>query len=184
MNTEKEINLSDYTYPLPDERIAKYPLAKRDQSKLLYYHKGSIKHKGFNDIQTLLPDGATLFFNNTKVIPARLIFHKATGAQIEIFLLKPIAPSPILSIVMEERQTVVWECMIGNFKKWKEEIPLERVLTIGPKKLILKASIENRESRQIKFSWNDSFHFIFRNSRSIGKSTPSTLLEQATRSRR
>nr|WP_323758149.1 S-adenosylmethionine:tRNA ribosyltransferase-isomerase [Roseivirga sp.] len=155
MNTEKEINLSDYTYSLPDERIAKYPLAKRDQSKLLHYHKGTIEHKSFKDIEGLIPDQSTLFFNNTKVIPARLIFHKSTGAQIEIFLLKPISPSPILSVVMEERKTVTWECMIGNVKKWKEDIPLVRELNLGDKKIILQASIHDREKRQIQFSWND-----------------------------
>ncbi|WP_339607053.1 S-adenosylmethionine:tRNA ribosyltransferase-isomerase [uncultured Roseivirga sp.] len=155
MNTEKEINLSDYTYSLPDERIAKYPLAKRDQSKLLHYHDGSIEHKNFKDIEALIPDQSTLFFNNTKVIPARLIFHKSTGAQIEIFLLKPISPSPILSIVMEERETVIWECMIGNVKKWKEDIPLVRELIIDDNKITLQASIHDREKRQIQFSWND-----------------------------
>jgi len=155
MNTEKEINLSDYTYSLPDERIAKYPLAKRDQSKLLHYHNGSIEHKNFKDIEALIPDQSTLFFNNTKVIPARLIFHKSTGAQIEIFLLKPISPSPILSIVMEERETVIWECMIGNVKKWKEDIPLVRELIIDDNKITLQASIHDREKRQIQFSWND-----------------------------
>ena len=155
MNTEKEINLSDYTYSLPDERIAKYPLAKRDQSKLLHYHNGSIEHKNFKDIEALIPDQSTLFFNNTKVIPARLIFHKSTGAQIEIFLLKPISPSPILSIVMEERETVIWECMIGNVKKWKEDIPLVRELNIDDNKITLQANIHDREKRQIQFSWND-----------------------------
>ncbi|WP_394330280.1 S-adenosylmethionine:tRNA ribosyltransferase-isomerase [Roseivirga echinicomitans] len=155
MNTEKEINLSDYTYSLPDERIAKYPLDKRDLSKLLHYHKGVIEHKKFKEIEELIPDHSTLFFNNTKVIPARLIFHKSTGAQIEIFLLKPISPSPILSVVMEERETVIWECMIGNFKKWKDDIPLMRDLILGDKNIILQASIHDREKRQIKFSWND-----------------------------
>ncbi|KYG80890.1 S-adenosylmethionine tRNA ribosyltransferase [Roseivirga seohaensis] len=155
MKPEKEINLSNYTYSLPDERIAKYPLAKRDQSKLLHYHNGLIEHKSFKDIEALIPDQSTLFFNNTKVIPARLIFHKSTGAQIEIFLLKPISPSPILSVVMEERETVIWECMIGNVKKWKDDIPLVRQLTIGEKNITLSASIHDRESRQIQFSWSD-----------------------------
>ncbi|MGW8121876.1 S-adenosylmethionine:tRNA ribosyltransferase-isomerase [Roseivirga echinicomitans] len=156
MKIEKEINLSDYTYSLPDERIAKYPLAKRDQSKLLHYHAGIIEHKNFKDIQELIPNQATLFFNNTKVIPARLIFHKSTGAQIEIFLLKPISPSPILSVVMEERETVLWECMIGNVKKWKEDIPLARILTLADKEIQLQASIYDREKRQVQFTWNDA----------------------------
>ncbi|MFT6215216.1 MAG: S-adenosylmethionine:tRNA ribosyltransferase-isomerase [Roseivirga sp.] len=149
------INLADYTYKLADEKIAKYPLAERDQSKLLHYKKGSITHEKFRDIIELIPKESTLFFNNTKVIPARLIFNKATGAQIEIFLLKPIAPSEILSIVMEERTSVTWECMVGNFKKWKDEIPLERSLEINGGEVVLKAKVVDRDKKSIQFEWDN-----------------------------
>ncbi|MFT7270430.1 MAG: S-adenosylmethionine:tRNA ribosyltransferase-isomerase [Roseivirga sp.] len=149
------INLADYTYELADEKIAKYPLAERDQSKLLHYKKGSITHEKFRDIIELIPKESTLFFNNTKVIPARLIFNKATGAQIEIFLLKPIAPSEILSIVMEERTSVTWECMVGNFKKWKDEIPLERSLEINGGEVVLKAKVVDRDKKSIQFEWDN-----------------------------
>ncbi|MFT7056229.1 MAG: S-adenosylmethionine:tRNA ribosyltransferase-isomerase [Roseivirga sp.] len=149
------INLADYTYELADEKIAKYPLAERDQSKLLHYKKGSITHEKFKDIIELIPKESTLFFNNTKVIPARLIFNKATGAQIEIFLLKPIAPSEILSIVMEERTSVTWECMVGNFKKWKDEIPLERSLEINGGEVVLKAKVVDRDKKSIQFEWDN-----------------------------
>jgi S-adenosylmethionine:tRNA ribosyltransferase-isomerase len=156
MTPEKnQINLTDYTYALVDEKIAKYPLAERDQSKLLYYKEGCIAHKNFKEIVELIPRGSTLFFNNTKVIPARLIFNKATGAQIEIFLLKPIRPSEILSIVMEERQSTQWECMVGNFKKWKDASVLERIIQINGRTILLKASVVNRENKQILFEWND-----------------------------
>jgi S-adenosylmethionine:tRNA ribosyltransferase-isomerase len=152
---KKHINLADYTYELADEKIAKYPLAERDQSKLLHYKKGSITHEKFKDIIELIPKESTLFFNNTKVIPARLIFNKATGTQIEIFLLKPIAPSEILSIVMEERTSVTWECMVGNFKKWKDEIPLERSLEINGGEVVLKAKVVDRDKKSIQFEWDN-----------------------------
>lgn len=153
---KSQINLADYNYDLADEKIAKYPLAERDQSKLLHYQNGSISHKNFKDIVELIPEKSTLFFNNTKVIPARLIFNKATGAQIEIFLLKPVSPSEILSIVMEERESVIWECMVGNFKKWKDESSLERSLNLNGRQVLLKAKVINREKKTIQFDWNDS----------------------------
>jgi S-adenosylmethionine:tRNA ribosyltransferase-isomerase len=153
---EIQINLSEYTYDLADEKIAKYPLAERDQSKLLYYDQGAIRHKNFKDLVDLVPANSTLFFNNTKVIPARLLFNKSTGAQIEIFLLNPISPSTILSIVMEEKQSVAWQCMVGNFKKWKDESPLERVLSFNGSEVILKAYVEDRGKRLIRFEWSDT----------------------------
>ncbi|MFT7382290.1 MAG: S-adenosylmethionine:tRNA ribosyltransferase-isomerase, partial [Roseivirga sp.] len=147
---EIQINLSEYTYDLADEKIAKYPLAERDQSKLLFYQQGAIVHRNFKDVVELIPAKTTLFFNNTKVIPARLIFNKKTGAQIEIFLLKPFLPSTILSIVMEEKQSVAWECMVGNFKKWKDDNPLERVLTLNGSQVSLKAYVHDRKKRLIR----------------------------------
>jgi S-adenosylmethionine:tRNA ribosyltransferase-isomerase len=153
---EIQINLSEYTYDLADEKIAKYPLAERDQSKLLFYQQGAIVHRNFKDVVELIPAKTTLFFNNTKVIPARLIFNKKTGAQIEIFLLKPFLPSTILSIVMEEKQSVAWECMVGNFKKWKDDNPLERVLTLNGSQVSLKAYVHDRNKRLIRFEWNDA----------------------------
>ncbi len=147
------INLSDYVYDLPEERIAKYPLEKRDLSKLLFYKQGAIHHQGFKDIVDLIPKGSTLAFNNTRVIPARMIFYKDTGAQIEIFLLKPVAPSNILSLVMEERAIVQWECMIGNFKKWKHGQVLRRVLEDGEKKVEVSVEVTDEETKTVQFSW-------------------------------
>ena len=94
----RQINISDYNYPLPDERIAKFPIARRDQSKLLVYDKGAISDDIFCHITDHLPAGALMVFNNTKVIHARLHFHKETGAQIEIFLLEPAEPADYESI--------------------------------------------------------------------------------------
>ena len=114
------MNLQDYTYDLPDSRIAKHPLKKRDASKLLYYHKGEIQHHQFSTIPDLLPAKSLLVFNDTKVIPARLIMNKETGARIEIFLLEPILPSNVHEQVMSSKLSTTWKVMIGNSKKWKE----------------------------------------------------------------
>ena len=88
-----KLDINDYSYHLPNERIAQYPLPQRDQSKLLVYDKGIIRHEIFSNLVNFLPPGATLFFNETKVIPARLFFQKETGAVIEVFLLNPVKPS-------------------------------------------------------------------------------------------
>lgn len=149
------ISLADYVYDLPDERIAKYPLEERDLSKLLHYQEGDINHKGFKDIVDLIPEGSTLAFNNTKVIPARMIFYKDTGAQIEIFLLKPVTPSNILSLVMEERAEVQWECMIGNFKKWKNRQVLKRTLLDDEKEIEVSVEVTSEASKTVRFSWEN-----------------------------
>ena len=148
-------DLNEINYTLPDNRIAKYPLAKRDESKLLVYHSGEIKDKQFNELPQLLSTDTTIFFNNTKVIPARLFFQKDTGAQIEIFLLNPVAPTHIISLMMEESGPVVWECMVGNFKKWKEETVLQRRLEHDGISVVLSAKIQDREKKQIEFTWSD-----------------------------
>ena len=114
------MNLQDYTYDLPDSRIAKHPLKERDASKLLYYHKSEIQHHQFSTIPDLLPEKSLLVFNDTKVIPARLIMNKETGARIEIFLLEPILPSNVHEQVMSSKLPTTWKVMIGNSKKWKE----------------------------------------------------------------
>ncbi len=151
-----QVNLAEYTYHLADEKIAKYPLTERDQSKLLYYQQGSIAHRSFKDIVDLIPANTSLFFNNTKVIPARLIFNKSTGAQIEIFLLKPQLPSSILSLVMEEKQSVAWECMVGNFKKWKDDSRLERILDLNGSTVHLWAKVLDRDKKLISFEWDNA----------------------------
>lgn len=154
MKKPPEIDPARYRYELPDSRIARYPLAKRDQSKLLHYHKGKINHLNFNKITDLIEPGSSLFFNNTKVIPARMIFHKDTGGQIEIFLLKPVSPSHILSLVMEEKHSVSWECMIGNFKKWRGGQRLTRQLTSKASSCSLEVQVEYRNI--VRFTWNNS----------------------------
>jgi S-adenosylmethionine:tRNA ribosyltransferase-isomerase len=113
------LNLDDFHYELPQERIAKHPPKERGTSKLLVYKKGEIQHQSFGDIVDHITEGATLVFNDTKVIPARIILHKETGARIEIFLLEPIAPSSVHEEVMATEKQCTWKCLIGNAKKWK-----------------------------------------------------------------
>lgn len=153
-------DLQSINYHLDNDRIAKHPLSNRDDSKLLYFKGGNIRDEVFSSITNVLEPGTSLFFNNTKVIPARLFFQKDTGAQIEIFLLKPILPSTVISVVMEERKRVTWECMVGNLKKWREGQLLSRVLETGRDSIKVEASILDRTSKQITFSWdNPNFSF-------------------------
>lgn len=114
----KEIQIRDYNYPLPDERIAKYPLPERDQSKLLIYDKGKVSEDTFCHLPEYLPKGALMVFNNTKVIRARLHFHKETGALIEVFLLEPAFPEEYQEN-FAAREKCTWYCLVGNAKKWK-----------------------------------------------------------------
>ncbi len=113
------LKLDDFLYDLPNNKIARQPANERGQSKLLFYDRGSISHHSFSMIEKLLPRESLLVFNDTKVIPARLILYKETGARIEIFLLEPIKPSSVHEEVMNEKKTCSWKCMIGNAKKWK-----------------------------------------------------------------
>lgn len=146
------LNLKDYTYELPEERIAEFPLEKRDASNLLVYRKGNISHRKFRDLPGQLPPDATLFFNNTRVLPARLIFHKKTGARIELFLLEPMRPTADVAGAMVARNDVTWKCMIGNLKKWKSE-DLELRLSGRSGAFILTASLEDREEGLVRLRW-------------------------------
>jgi S-adenosylmethionine:tRNA ribosyltransferase-isomerase len=164
------LDLSQYIYELPDERIARFPVEPRDSSKLLLYQNKQVAQTQFSDLGNHLPQNTFLVFNNTKVIPARLFFQKATGAVIEIFLLNPTEPSTVISQVMEATDTCTWACMIGNKKKWKGEILSSRfkatVATVeGLKSKVgdderfeieLKAELIDSEQNLVKFSWSES----------------------------
>ena len=119
MEETKHIKISDYNYPLPDERIAKFPLPVRDQSKLLVYRHGEVSETRFTSLPDYLEAGELMIFNNTKVIQARLHFRKETGALIEIFCLEPIQPIDYV-LIFQQTSLAAWRCMIGNLKKWKE----------------------------------------------------------------
>ena len=125
----RNIQIADYNYSLPDERIARYPLPERDHSKLLIYRPGeAVTHRHFYDLPTLLPEGALMVMNNTRVIQARLHFTKTTGALIEVFLLEPHTPREYQQN-FSSSSSVSWICMVGNLKKWKGEI-LQREITL------------------------------------------------------
>ena len=159
MKEASSIDLSEFNYNLPEERIAKFPLEERDASKLLTYRNGAIEHQVFRKLSELLPAGSSLFFNNTKVIPARIIMKKPTEGRVEIFLLNPILPSTIMSLVMEERQSVTWKCMIGNLRRWKQG-PLTGHLQVEKGTVKVQAFLEDRENKIVRFEWDDpSFSF-------------------------
>ena len=130
MTRTEQIQIEDYKYHLPDERIAKYPLEQRDQSKLLHYHGGEIQEYGFRSLPDLLPKGALMIFNNTKVIYARLHFQKSTGANIEIFCLEPHTPTDYAQSFAQPR-SCSWICMVGNLKKWKEGALVKEIEVAG-----------------------------------------------------
>nr|MCU0467409.1 S-adenosylmethionine:tRNA ribosyltransferase-isomerase [Arcicella sp.] len=156
----QEIKLSDYTYDLPDERIAKFPLPKRDESKLQVYRQGQITHDIFKNITDYLPKNCTLVFNNTKVIPARIHFQKSTGAIIQLFLLHPVLPTSVINLAMEVTQECVWECMIGNRKRWKKGDILTQNISIEGQTIEVKAEVYDEEKNHVKLSWTNGLSFV------------------------
>ncbi len=155
MNDPKQIHIADYDYPLPDERIAKYPKAVRDESKLLLYRAGEIGEDVFRGLPAHLPAGALMVFNNTKVIQARLHFHKSTGALIEVFCLEPHTPRDYQQNFAATRR-VTWTCLVGNLKKWKEG-RLEREISVGGRKITLTAERVgvSGTGHEVVFDWGD-----------------------------
>ena len=138
-----------FTYDLPDDRIARHPLAQRDHSKLLVYDRGKISHHHFFDLPQLLPAQSTLFFNNTAVIPARLYFYKKTGAKIELLLLNPAADGQPLAMAMDARHQATWKCAIGNLKRWQEGA----VLVQTKNEMELKATLQHRDQGLVGLEW-------------------------------
>lgn len=155
-NATKGICIKDYNYDLPDGRIAKFPMRERDHSKLLVYNKGNITEDVFYNIPDHLPQGALMVFNNTKVIQARLHFHKETGAQIEVFLLEPAAPADYEQM-FQSRGHCSWLCLVGNLKKWKDGA-LSVVFDVCGRSVTLSATRagEVHGSFMIDFNWDDT----------------------------
>ncbi len=149
-------DLSQYQYDLPNDRIAKHPLDQRDASKLLIYKEGEITHKRFSDALDYLPSGSTIFFNNTKVIAARLYFFKPTGAKIEVFLTEPMAPFTDFQQAFGATKSCMWKCIIGNLKKWKDG----EVLSMKMDQTHLTASLEDRGNNLVRFEWEDQVPFL------------------------
>lgn len=162
MMDTKHIKISDYNYQLPDEKIAKYPLAQRDHSKLLLYKQGTVTEDIFCHLPKYLPSGALMVFNNTKVIQARMHFRKETGALIEIFLMEPASPVDYEQI-FQSHGHCAWRCMIGNLKKWKEG-PLHRKFCINGHTFVLTVTRDDAKNAEvatgtnfwINFDWNSA----------------------------
>lgn len=156
----RNIRISDYNYPLPDHRIAKHPLAAREQCKLLCYKVGGEICEGhFYDVPAVLPEKAMLVYNNTRVINARLRFRKSTGSTIEIFCLEPVAPCDY-QLIFQTTQSCTWLCLVGNSKRWKQG-PLTQEIEVDGKTVTLEANRGERRgnSFEIEFSWNGDVTF-------------------------
>ncbi len=154
--TEKLL-IEDYNYPLPDERIAKYPLAERDHSKLLIYKEGKVSESIFYKIDEYLPADSLLVYNNTRVIQARLVFHKETGARIEVFCLEPIAPHDY-QLNLSSTTGCTWKCMIGNLKKWKGGVLALQLPPSGGERGGLQAELLSTtgNTHEVRFTWDDN----------------------------
>lgn len=152
----KHIQIKDYNYELPDGRIAKFPIAQRDHSKLLVYNKGNVSEDMFYNIANYLPKGSLMIFNNTRVIQARIHFRKETGALIEVFLLEPAQPADYEQMFQTTKRCS-WLCMVGNLKKWKEG-SLKRTFEINGFEVTLTAmrSHEQGTSQWVDFHWDDA----------------------------
>ncbi len=155
------IRIEDFNYDLPDERIAKYPLKERDLSKLLVYKDGKPGEMKFTDIPDLLPEGALMVFNDTKVVPARLHFQRETGAHIEIFCLDPVLPEEYVTM-FAETEKCRWKCIVGNVKRWKNDTLLYNPLNDPEiKDMNLRADLVERdgETSVVEFRWDNGAPF-------------------------
>ncbi|MDE6803131.1 MAG: S-adenosylmethionine:tRNA ribosyltransferase-isomerase [Muribaculaceae bacterium] len=153
----QDIKIADFDYPLPDGRIASHPLARRDACRLLLSQPdGQLSHRRFSELPNLLPPSPLMVCNNTRVINARMAFHKSSGARIEVFLLEPLAPSDYV-LAFQCRGRCVWKCMVGNLKRWKDA-PLIMTLNIGGRELQLSArrlEALDGNAHAVEFTWND-----------------------------
>jgi S-adenosylmethionine:tRNA ribosyltransferase-isomerase len=154
------IRLEEYEYDLPDERIARYPLDSRDSSRLLVYDQGAIVHDHFSSIPGYLPAETLLVYNDTRVIPARVYFQKVTGATIELLLLHPELPTRTINDAMLIRNECVWECMIGNKKKWKTGDSLSAKLQVNSTEVELIATYHDFENNLVQLNWEADVTFL------------------------
>ena len=158
MKNIQEIAIAEYDYPLPDERIAKYPLAERDTSKLLLYKGGDIREEKFVNLPSFIPQGALMVFNNTRVIQARLRFRKETGAQIEVFCLEPERPADY-QLMFQETKECVWQCLVGNSSRWKSGV-LSQVIEIDGVQVTLSVErVSSAAVNLVRFFWDGGFTF-------------------------
>lgn len=157
-----DIRIEDYNYPLSDDRIAKYPLPERDASKLLRYRDGVVDEFVFRDIPDLLPAGSIMVFNDTKVVPARLHFQRDSGAHIEVFCLQPVEPAEY-STVFATVSRCVWRCVIGNSKRWKDDLlhlyGSEQDPALGRMDLRARLLSKEGETGIVEFTWKGGMPF-------------------------
>ena len=151
MNPVQNINIDEFNYNLPDEQIAKFPLSQRDKSKLLIYKNNTISEKIFQELHEMIPENALFVFNNTKVIQARMIFQKETGAQIEVFCLEPRIPADYAQAFIQN-QSCTWLCLIGNSKRWKTG---KLTKEIADAKCTVEKIESYGETHLIKFEWDN-----------------------------
>lgn len=147
------IKMEDYHYPLPEEKIAFFPTSERASSKLLVYKNGQISDHYFSEISEILPSDSFLIFNNTKVIPARLVFYKESGTRIEIFCLEPLDDKGEHQKAMSRQKTAHWKCIVGNLKRWKT--PVKMTIAAEKEDIVLSAFLESREDEKVnvRFEW-------------------------------
>jgi len=149
-----DINIDDFRYDLPDDRIAKFPLNQRDSSKLLIYRDKAITESIFKNMVRFLPEDSFLVMNDTKVVQARLIFKKETGALIEIFCLEPVSPTSEIQMAFQQKGSATWKCLVGNARRWKEGSILSTSQNIDKKFSIRAEKIEKSgEAYLIKLCW-------------------------------
>ena len=156
LTSVQHINIDEYDYPLHDERIAKFPIKERDKSKLLLYKNGEVSESIFCKLHDYLPEKSLIVFNNTRVIQARLLFTKDTGAQIEIFCLEPEKPHDYV-MNFQSRKQCRWICLVGNSKRWKTDSALKRTFIINNDEVTLKAERLQTygQTHSIQFTWSD-----------------------------
>ena len=151
-----DLFIKDFDYPLPEEKIAKYPLPNRDESKLLVYQTGKIEQTIFKNLYQFLPEKSLLIFNNTKVVAVRLLFYKKTGGLIELFCLEPADDYLDIASAMLQRRCVTWKCLVGGAKKWKDELLINKLKTGGQETVLTaKKLFKTEDYFLIEFSWND-----------------------------
>jgi S-adenosylmethionine:tRNA ribosyltransferase-isomerase len=159
MNNPQELSIKDFSYDLPEERIAQFPLEARDQSKLLIWKEGQINETLFNQLSSLLEVGDALYFNNTRVIHARVFFFKESGAKVEIMCLEPLDSSDT-QVAFQQKKSATWKVMIGNSKRWKEGV-LTKELSLNENKFTLKVQklSQNEDTYTIRFAWDADISF-------------------------
>lgn len=160
MKDPRTISISDFTYQLPEESIAKYPLEKRDDSQLLLYRKGNIEKDFYRNLSTHLPENSLLVFNNTKVVEARLLFQKSSGGMIEIFCLEPDERYADITTAMSQKERVFWKCLIGGASKWKAGQILEKPIADTTTTLFAKFVEKNEGAFIVELCWNNA-HLSF-----------------------